>query len=60
MEITMKVCFSVDDKTKVEFYGEEIEPEMAIRTSEGLLIEIFGTKEDLIKFANEIHKTVNQ
>lgn len=56
----MKFCFTIDDKVKVEFEGEEIEPEIAIRTSQGLLVEIFGTKEELIKFANELHKTVNQ
>lgn len=56
----MKVCFSVDKKTKIEFHGEEVEPEIAIRTNEGLLIEIFGTKEDLKKFAGQLNAICNE
>lgn len=51
--------FSVDEQTKVEFHGEEIEPEIVIRTSDGLLVEIFGTKGELKTFAKNLHETVN-
>lgn len=55
----MKINFVVDDKTTVEFYGEEIETEneIAIRTEDGL-IEIFGSKKELKRFANELYEKV--
>ena len=47
----------MDDRTTVEFYGEEIENEIAIRTEDGL-IEIFGSKKELKRFANELYEKV--
>ncbi|WP_180953834.1 hypothetical protein [Bacillus sp. M6-12] len=56
----MKVCFSVDHKTQVELEGKEIEPEIVIRTTEGLLVEIFGTEEGLKEFATKLYKATHE
>lgn len=53
----MKICFDINKKVKVEFHGNEIEPEIAIRT-ENDLIEIFGKKEELITFAETLYESV--
>lgn len=55
----MKVCFTVDDETKIEFHEDEVEPEIVIRTNSDL-IEIFGTKEDLKKFATDLYNQVHK
>lgn len=56
----MKVNFDIDKKTEVEFLGEEFEPEIVIRTSEGLLVEIFGEKEELKDFAKKLYQATNK
>lgn len=55
----MKVNFDINSKTVVEFHGDEVEPEIAIRTGEDL-IEIFGSKEDLKSFVNKLYQAVNE
>lgn len=60
MNVKLKVNFSINNKTKVEYYDEEIEPEIVITTSEGVLVEIFGSKDELRHFANELYQVVNK
>lgn len=55
----MKVCFYINSETKVEFHKDEAEPEIVIETSDGL-IEVFGTSQDLKKFAKDLYEKVGK